>query len=166
MERERINVYCILRDVIHNFWLAIIVGVSAAMLLYVCSSILYHPSYTSRTTFVVLAKDSSVGPYANITKVEKIMDIFEAIMESDVLKRIVSEEIGMESFAGSVNTSIVEGTNLLTVSVTSSKPETAIRLLKGILEHYPKVGEGVLGEVVLEIFEMPSYPETVQQLPA
>lgn len=53
---------------------------------------------------------------------------------------------------------IVPETNLLSVSVTADSPTTAFQLLNTMLEQYPAVSQNVLGEVVLEVFEEPSYP--------
>ena len=62
------------------------------------------------------------------------------------------------SFPGTISVSAVEKTNLMTVSVTAGTPNDAFRLLNGLLENYPEVGEDVLGEVVIEVFEEPAFP--------
>ena len=154
----KINIYCILKDVLRDIWVAVIVGISASLLLYVAARVTYQPEYTSRTTFVVSAKGSTSGPYANLSKIDKMMEVFEVVMDSQVLKNLVCEDLGVSSFDGTVKISQAAGTNLLTVSVTSNSPDVAFRLLKSMLKCYPIVGTDVLGEVVLEIFEEPAYP--------
>ncbi len=156
----KINIYCILKDVLRDLWVALIVGISVSLLMYVGARITYQPTYTSRTTFVVSAKGSSTGPYGNLSKVNQMTDVFKVIMDSQVLKKLVCQDLGTGYFDGSVNVSVLSETNLVTVSVTSSSPEAAFRQLKSILKCYPTIGDEVLGEVVIEIFEAPAYPSS------
>lgn len=154
----KINIYCILKDVLRDLWVALIVGISVSLLVYVGARMTYQPTYTSRTTFVVSAKGSTTGPYGNLSKVNQMTGVFKAVMNSQVVKKLVCQDLGTDYFDGNVNVSIVSETNLVTVSVTSSSPEAAFRQLKSILKCYPTVGDEVLGEVVIEIFEAPAYP--------
>lgn len=73
-------------------------------------------------------------------------------MNSQILKKKVSESLNMDTFPGTVKIAVVPETNLLTVSVTSSSPETSFKLLKSMREHYQDVSKNVLGEVVMEVF--------------
>ena len=157
-EQYKINLSCIIRDVFRDIWVAIVVGISFALLAYVIVNYTYSPKYTSRTTFVVSAKGSTTGPYGDITKIQKLADVIESVMDSQVLKRLVSDRLEMDSFPGTVEIAVVPETNLLTVSITSDTPDVAFRLLNTLLECYPTVGEQVLGEIVLEIFEKPTFP--------
>lgn len=156
----KINIYCMFKDVLKDLWVALIVGISVSLLMHVGAHMTYQPTYTSRTTFVVSAKGSSTGPYGNLSKVNQITDVFKVVMDSQVLKKLVCEDLGTNHFDGSVNTAVVSETNLVTVSVTSSSPEAAFRQLKSILNCYPTIGDEVLGEVIIEIFEAPAYPSS------
>lgn len=168
MEREtrqqEIDIYCIIRDVFHDLWVAVAIGISAAFLAYIGGRLLYQPTYTSRTTFVVSSRNGSTGAYANLTKTQKMTEVFRSVMDSNVLKKMVSDGLGMDSFDGKVKIKVVPETNLLSVSVTADSPETALKLLRGMLEYYPEVGRNVLGEVVMEIFEKPGYPAAPDQV--
>lgn len=157
-KQQEIDIYCIIRDVLHDLWVAIIVGISAAFLAYIGARLLYQPTYTSRTTFVVSARNSSTGAYANLMKTQKLTDVFQSVMDSHVLKKKVSEGLGLDSFDGTVKIRVVPETNLLSVYVRSDSPEMSLELLRGMMEYYPEVGENVLGDVVMEIFEEPGYP--------
>ena len=157
-KRYTAEIYSVVLDIIENWWVIFCVAVSVAFLAYIGTSLLYRPSYTSSTTFVVSAKESSMGAYANTSKTEKLTDTFKSVMDSHILKKKVAQSVGMEAFTGAVNIAVLPETNLLTVSVTSNSPEISFRLLRGMLEHYPEVSNNVLGEVVLEVFEDPNYP--------
>lgn len=163
-DNQEIDIYCIIRDVFHDLWVAVAIGISAAFLAYIGGRLLYQPTYTSRTTFVVSSRNGSTGAYANLTKTQKMTEVFRSVMDSNVLKKMVSDGLGMDSFDGKVKIKVVPETNLLSVSVTADSPETALKLLRGMLEYYPEVGRNVLGEVVMEIFEKPGYPAAPDQV--
>lgn len=151
-------IYNIIHDVLRDWWVILCIAVSVSLLSYVGAALTYQPVYTSSTTFVVSVKSSTTGAYANQSKTEKLTEVFRSVMDSQILKKKVTESLGIDSFAGEVAITVVPETNLLTVSVSSSSPDMAFKLLKGMLENYPEVGQNVLGEVVLEVFEEPGYP--------
>ena len=153
----------VIRDILKNWWVILFVAVAAAMWTYIAASFLYEPSYTSRTTFVVSAKGSATGAYANQSKTQKLTDTFQSVLDSQVLKKKVADSLGYASFDGTVSISVVPETNLLTVSVTSGSPDHAFKLLNGMLDNYQEVSKNVLGEVVMEVFEEPNFPSRPNQ---
>ena len=124
----------IFHDILKNIWVAVLVGLSAAFLAYTAAWITYAPEYVSRTTFVVSARESSTGAYANLSQTQRLAESFKTVLDSQVLKKKVADQLGMDTFAGEVSVSIVPETNLLTVSVTAGSPTDAFRLLNGMLE--------------------------------
>ena len=148
----------IFHDILKNIWVAVLVGLSVSFLAYTAAWITYNPEYMSQTTFVVSARESSTGAYANLSQTQRLAESFKTVLDSQVLKKRVADQLGMDAFAGVVSVSIVPETNLLTVSVTAGSPTDAFRLLNGMLEQYPEVTANVLGQVVLEVFEEPNYP--------
>ena len=152
------NIYNIIRDVLKDWWVALFIALAVSLLSYIYASVAYHPTYTSSTTFVVSAKGSTTGTYANTSKANKLITTFRSVLDSQILKKKVAESLEMDSFPGTISIYVVPETNLLTVSVTSDSPEISFRLLKGILDNYRVVSSNVLGEVVMEIFEEPNYP--------
>ena len=119
---------------------------------------MYQPQYESRTTFVVSAKGSNTGAYANLSQTQRLAEVFKTVLDSQVLKKKVADTLEMDSFPGSVAVEIIPETNLLNVAVTADSPTEAFRLLETMLEQYPSVSQSVLGDVVLEVFEDPNYP--------
>ena len=154
------DLYAIFRDVMKNLWMVILVGISAAFLTYIGAYLRYQPEYRSSTTFVVSAKASSTGAYASLSQTQSMAETFKTVLDSQVLKKVVAERLGMSSFNGTVEVSIVPETNLLSVSVTAGSPTTAFQLLNTMLEEYPSVSQNVMGNVVLNVFEEPNYPSS------
>ena len=144
-KKQAEDIYNIIHDVVRNWWVVLCIAISASLLSYVAASILYHPTYTSSTTFVVSAKESSTGAYANQSKTQKLTDTFKSVMDSQILKKKVAESLEMDSFPGEVEISVVPETNLLTVSVTSDSPDISFRLLDSMLDNYQEVSKNVLG---------------------
>lgn len=86
-KKQMENIYNIVRDVMKNWWVIICIAISVSLLSYIGASVMYHPTYTSRTTFVVSARGSSMGAYANESKTQKLTDTFRSVMDSQLLKR-------------------------------------------------------------------------------
>ena len=150
--------FAIFHDVLKDLWAALLIGISVALLTYVGAYLTYHPQYVSQTTFVVSAKGSNTGAYANLSQTQRMAEVFKTVLDSDVLKKKVAERLEADSFEGEVSVNIVPETNLLSVSVTTGSPTTSFQQLNTMLEEYPSVSQNVLGDVVLEVFEEPNYP--------
>lgn len=150
--------YVIIKDILKN-WIAIVcIALSAAIFTYIAAATYYTPRYTSRCTMVVSAKVNNTGVYTDANQTEKLTDTITAVLNSSVLKHKSAEAIGIDRFDGSIDINVITGTNLLELSVNSPNPHTAFRLLKAILEIYPTISTDILGDIVMEIFEEPSFP--------
>ena len=76
-KKQMETIYNIVWDVVRNWWVILCIGISAALLCYIASAITYHPPYTSSTTFVVSARGTSTGAYANESQTKKLTDTFQ-----------------------------------------------------------------------------------------
>ena len=74
--------YNVIRDVLKNWWVILFIAISVSLLTYIAAAWMYHSTYTSSTTFVVSAKGSSTGAYANKSQTEKLTDTFQSVMNS------------------------------------------------------------------------------------
>ena len=82
-----VDIYTIVTDVLKNLWVAVAVGLAAALLSYVVASVRYVPEYRSSTTFVVSARGTSTGAYANVSAANQMAEVFQAVLDSQVLKK-------------------------------------------------------------------------------
>ena len=101
-KKQMETIYNIVWDVVRNWWVILFIGISAALLSYVASAITYHPTYTSSTTFVVSARGTSTGAYANESQTKKLTDTFQSVLDSQILKKKVAESLDMERFPGTI----------------------------------------------------------------
>ncbi len=150
--------YAIIRDILKNWITVFCVALSAALIAQVVLAMLYVPQYTSRCTMVVSAKVNNNGVYTDANETEKLTDTINAVLNSNVLKKKTAESLGMQSFDGEITINILPQTNLLEVSVTSLHPATSFKLLSALLQIYPELSKDILGDVVMDIFEEPSFP--------
>ena len=47
------DMYNVVRDVLKNWWVILFIAISVSLLTYIGAAGMYHPTYTSSTTFVV-----------------------------------------------------------------------------------------------------------------
>ena len=69
--------YTLFLDVVRQWWVILIVGISVAFLSYIIASFLYQPKYVSQTTFVVSARGSNTGAYANLSQTQQMAEVFK-----------------------------------------------------------------------------------------
>lgn len=148
----------ILRDILHRWYLIVAVALLAGMGAYTLSELRYVPQYTTTTTFVVTMQESSSSVYQNLSATSTLATTFSEIINSSILRKTVMEELGTDSFGGTIEASAVEDTNLLVMNVTDSNPRTAFLATKAIIEHHSEVSRQIMGNTVLEVLQNPMVP--------
>lgn len=150
--------HSLLRDIWRNCWLVILAACIAYMGIYISERSVYSPTYTSTTTLVIRAKTGTAGTYTNLSVSAEMAEIFATVFKDPTMRRMAAQNIGEETFRGTVSTSVMEGINLMTVSVTADDPELAYELLSSILEVYPSISEAVFSDAVIDILIFPQMP--------
>lgn len=154
------TIYVILLKVLKSMITIICFALSAAFVSYVVADVLYVAQYTSKCTMIVNAKVNNLGVYTDAVETAKLTDTITAVMNSNILKKKTAESIGLNTFDGEIVVSVVTDTNLFSVSVVSDSPYKSFQLLNALLDTYPSVSEGVLGEIIIEVFEEPNFPSS------
>ena len=164
MKQERTNIleiiewHSLFRDVIRNFWAVILAGVIAFLGIYIAERSVYTPEYESKATVVVRAKSATSGAYTNLAASTEMANIFTKVFTQPSMKKLAAENIGLDSFDGTIKTSVYNSTNLMNISVTASDPETAYKLLTSVLKVYPNVSEAVFSNGVIDVIVAPEMP--------
>ena len=157
------DLYSIIKD-IGRAWLPILLlVVSAGMATHVLVSERYQPVYTTQTTLFVTNGGTDNNIYNNLFSTEETSTKFTQILNSNILKKKVAEEIGLSGFSGTAVAENIEETNLLVLKVQAGTPELSFGEMQAILENYELVSADLLGNVILEILEapeVPQYPDT------
>ena len=133
---------------------ALVLGVGA----YIKTDLGYTPEYQTTTTFVVTSRDSSSSVYNNLSSTSSLASVFTELLNSSILRKAVLEDLGVQSFDGTINASAVPETNLLTMTVTASDPRTAFLVSQAIIDNHEKVTYQIISGVVLEVLQSPAVP--------
>ncbi len=117
----------------------------------------YVPVYKAEATVAVYAGDESSG--ADAKSAQQLGTVFPYILTSGVLKDVIMADMGVKSLPGTIKVTNIEGTNLLTISVSTGNPETAYNELLSVINNYPRVAEYVVGATHMEIVDDSGIPK-------
>lgn len=150
--------YSLLRDVVLNFWVVILAALIGFMSVNIWNQSMYTPMYTSTATLIVNIKNSASYSYTNLSSSSEMAKIYTEVFKQPTMKEYAAEHLGEDRFVGNISASVLNNTNIFTVSVTTSSPETSYRELCAILEVYPQISESVFSDSVIEIMRSPNFP--------
>ena len=163
-ETEKIDIISLAGDFLYGLkklWLLILVlTLAGAGISYFRTSYTYTPQYVVSATMSVTAPG---GQYIGAQTASQMAEVFPYILTSGVLEDVVAREMGMDSVPGSISATAEEGTNLLTMSVTSDDPQMAYDILHTVIDCYPEVAEFVLGNTSLTILDETGVPSDTQK---
>ncbi len=148
----------LVRDLIRNIWAILLAAVIAYMGIQVVEKSIYTPSYTSNAILVVRAKVGSSGMYSNLSSSSEMATIFTKVFQQSSMKKQAAENIGLESFNGTISAEVNGTTNLMNLSVKADDPELAFRLLTSVLEVYPNISDAVFSDAVIDVISAPNMP--------
>lgn len=161
MSRELISdglVISILQDVLKRWYLVVATALIAMMVAFMVSDASYEAQYRTTTTFVATASGTSTTTFTNLSAANDFASVFEEILNSSLLKKKVLEEVGITNFHGTINASVIESTNLLTMTVTGNDPSIVFQVTKAIIDNHHFVSAEVLNNNILEVLQSPSVP--------
>lgn len=150
----------LIRDIFKSFWAIILAAFIAIMGIQVIEKSIYTPTYTSSAVLVVRSRYGTSGSFSSLTASAEMANIFTEVFKQNSLKVLAAEHLGVETFDGTIETSITDSTNLLNLSVKAKDPETAFKLLTAILEVYPEVTDAVFTDSIIDVVSEPKMPTT------
>lgn len=128
----------------------------------------YVPLYASQATFTVKTTGSGTLNEINTTynfyydksTAENIGNTFPYILESDVFKSRLKEEMGTGVINGNITASVIKNSNLVTLKVTSRDSDTSMQILTAVMTVYPEIARYVIGN---NQFEFVDDPEKIEK---
>ncbi|MDO4974573.1 MAG: polysaccharide biosynthesis tyrosine autokinase [Eubacteriales bacterium] len=124
---------CLLRDLLHGWWMILLGALTAALLMGGIRELRYQPRYLSSTTFVIgRAGFSYQQIYDNLNQAEQTTKQYAQVVNSSILRTRVCEELGLSSFDASVSVNTVKSTNLMVMSVTADSPRKAFLINRSV----------------------------------
>ena len=122
----------------------------------------YQPMYRASATFTVYVANplqSEIRSY-NTATAEQMAKTFPYILTSGALNDRVMQALDIHSMPA-VSASVLNNTNIFTLTVTSSDPQLAYSVLNAVIEYYPEVAEFVVGPTIMNLLDesgLPSAP--------
>lgn len=151
--------YSLLKDILLNCWLIVLAAIIGFASVYVLEQSVYQPVYTSSATLMVQVKTGTYQAYTNLSASTEMATIFTEVFAQSSMKEKATEYLGKDKFEGSLSTSVLTNTNIITLSVTADDPETAYYELKAILEVYPQISDNIFSNAVLDVVRAPEVPK-------
>ena len=154
LENYKIEPFTLIHDIVVNWWAILLGALAAAMVAYIVLSLRYIPEYTTSATFVVQTKNTSAS-YTTLSSASATATTFQKIIESSAMNEILRDKLGVDEIDADIRASVMEGTNLLELSVTASSPSDAFDIMQGILDNYSSISFYTVGDVVLNELQSP-----------
>lgn len=153
---QQIDLISMLKDIIREWITILLLSVSAALFadIWICAT--YQPEYKTSTTFVVTAKGMNNNIYQNLNSTKELAGQFTEILGSNVLKKKVAQDLGMNSLEVETSVDLVPETNLITLSVKAGTAAESYRVLQSIMENYNTVSDYAIKNVIIETIQQPS----------
>ena len=173
-EEIEINLYQLIKDMWRDLrkygWIIITFISVIGTIGFFMARIRYIPYYEAYTTFTVNTVSTVTynSRSQKNTVTNKMGKVFPYILTSDALKSLVMEDMGYEKpedFPAEISASVVNDTNLVTLKVRSSDPQTAYDALRSVLRNYPSISDVAIGEVSLKQMDESGIPTKPANLP-
>lgn len=155
----------LIKDLIHNLWIIFLAALIAYMGIHVYEKTIYTPKYTSQAILVVRAKVGSSGIYSNLASSSEMATIFTNVFQQNSMKKLAADNLGMDSFDGTLTASVTGTTNLMNISVNSKNPELSFRLLSSVIEVYPNISDTIFSDAVIDVILNPNMPTAPSNSP-
>lgn len=155
---QNINPYILIRDIIKGLWIAIMIGCIGTMVMYTHISDSYVAQYTSSAIYVVTPKQSMSYSSSNKLFAEKVITVFQNLMNTDVMKRKIAKELHQNKFDAQVLLEQIPETNLMKITVTANDPIDAFVIIGSIMENYNEFSEYLTSDAVFETIKAPEIP--------
>lgn len=153
---QQIDLISMLKDIGREWITILLLSIAAALFAdsWICAT--YQPEYKTSTTFVVTAKGMNSNIYQNLTSTKDLAQQFTEILGSNVLKKKVAQDIGVNSLDVETSVDLVPETNLITLSVKAKTAAESYRVLRSVMENYNTVSDYAIKNVIIETIQQPS----------
>ncbi|MCI5700967.1 MAG: Wzz/FepE/Etk N-terminal domain-containing protein [Lachnospiraceae bacterium] len=156
------DIESIIRDVLRQWWVILLVAIAAAALTGAYVKMTYQPQYSATTTFVVGKSGFSSNTAAdNLNSAKSMTERLSQIMQSSILKERVCEKLGLESFDADVNISVVEASNLMTLTVKAKSPMLSYRMIHAVMDEVTVLSGELMENISVRVIQEPAVPMEV-----
>ncbi|MBQ8783261.1 MAG: AAA family ATPase [Clostridia bacterium] len=150
-------------------WIALALAVLLGGFQFYRSYVRFSPVYTAAATFTVhtenkvLSGDNGVSAYSfyyDRETADQLETVFPHIISNSILRKQVCDDLGVKSMPATVTASVVEGTNMITLTAKGSDPQLTYDTLLSVIDNYSSVAEYIIGRTKLVMINDPVVPTT------
>ncbi len=167
-EENRIDLFALFDDMglaLRKFWFRyLLLTLALAALFYGYSRKTFQSTYRSYTTFAISVGSSDPSAVSNQAATKGVVEVMTYVLQSSVLREMVNKDLG-RGVNGTVKSSAVEDTNMVTLEVISTSAADAYDMLCSTLRNLPKVSRHILGDITLDMIDSPAKPTTTYNSP-
>ena len=142
-----------LLDVLRKWALILVAALLCGMGACVYTEMSHVPCYRSETTVAVMTRDGVASDWSELNSNAALATGFAEILNSQVMRNNALDELGMDSFNGTIEAVVLASSNLVSVQVTARDPRTAYRVIEVLTGKHETVTGSVMGEIALEGLE-------------
>ncbi|MBQ0102297.1 MAG: AAA family ATPase, partial [Firmicutes bacterium] len=125
---------------------------------YIYKEVTFVPEYRTNVTYAVKSRESGSNPYNNLVQMQNLASVYETVLHSDELSRIILDRTGWDRIPGELTTKIIDGTNIIEIRTTAPDPRSSFLYLKYICECYPVILDRVANEATLTLLSPARVP--------
>lgn len=148
----------IVQDVLKRWLVIVLAALAVGVGTYIYTDASYEPVYRTNTVFVVTTRGSSTTVYSNLSSTSNLASLFTELLNSTIIRKTIAEEMGVSYFDGTISTSVITNTNLISMTVTAADPRTAFLAAQTIIEQHETLTYEVVDGIVLEVLRGPAVP--------
>lgn len=152
---KNIDIYSLLKDIMRNFWIIVLIGGMGVMGMYTHIKDSYVPQYTSSAIYVVTPKQSTGYVYTNKRFAESVITVFQNLMNADIMKNRIKEELHIQTLDATMNVELITETNLMKITVISGDPIQAFQIIDAIMNNYNSLSEYLNSDAVFDVLKEP-----------
>ena len=149
-----------LKCFIRNWWRILALISLVCALTYAGARMVYHPIYTSSSTFIVKSRNSAGHDrnQYNSAVTAQLGKVFPYLLTSDLMTKLVAEDLGTDGVPGKISAEALEETSLITIRAEASKAKLSYDILQSVVRNYPEVSAYVTGDLDMELMDETGVP--------
>lgn len=153
---KNISIYSLCKDIWRNLWLIIIIACLGVMGMYTYIKDSYVPQYTSSAIYVVTPKQSSGYVYNNKRFAESVIEVFQNLMYTDIMRNRIMEELHVTNLDATMSVELITETNLMKITVIDDDPIIAFKTIEAIMDNYDELSEYLNSDAVFDTLKAPT----------
>ena len=155
---EQLDLYSIFRDVLRNLWVIVLGAIAVGLIVNYHARTEFKNTYSATATFVVTSKTGGNYTYNNLQAASTMAESFSNILNSNLLKKKVCQDLGVDSFNAAMAAGVIPDTNLMTLHVTADSPRDTYQITRSVMKNIAGLTGYVSSDMVMEVLQEPSVP--------